>query len=149
MTKFILLILSFCLSSFSHGQDFFSSYAATSIPDSLKQNANAVYRLDEGILDIESPSHYTYQVHQIITILNAEGAGHLRQVLGFDKFYEVENINIGVYDKLGLLVKKFTRKDFEVQAAYDGITLVTDDKIMKLNLPAPDYPCTIDVKYTV
>src|SRR4051812_26928594 len=116
MRKFFLVIMTSCVSSFMYGQDIFSAYALSSIPDSLTKNANSVYRLDEAVLNIESPSHYTYQVHQAITILNAEGAGHLRQAFGFDKFNQVESVTICMYNKLGLLVKKFTKKDFEVQA---------------------------------
>ena len=74
------------------------SYAASSIHDSLKKDANAVVRLDEGVLDIVSPSKYVLKVHQVVTILNSEGAEHLSHVLGFDKFYKVENIEINVFD---------------------------------------------------
>jgi hypothetical protein len=124
-------------------------YTADSIPATLRVNANAVYRLDEAILDVSSPSHYTLRVHQVVTILNAEGADHLRHVLGFDKFYAVDDIEITTYSSSGLPFRKYTKKDFEVRAAYDGISLVTDDRVMRLYTPAPGYPCTIDTRYTI
>src|SRR6187549_695588 len=105
-------------------------YTAFTIADSLKKDANAIVRLDEGILDVVSNSKYILDVHQVVTILNAEGAYHLKHTLGFDKFYKIENVEIKVYNELGLLTKKYSRKDFDVQSAYDGVSFVTDEKLM-------------------
>lgn len=124
-------------------------YNSAGIPDSLKENANAVLRLDEAKLDVISPSKYVLQVHQVITVLNSVGASYLRHSLGFDKFYTVGDVAITVYNALGLPVKKYSKKDFEVQAAYDGFSLATDDKVMRLVTPAPSYPCTMDVQYEI
>ncbi|HET7896030.1 MAG TPA: DUF3857 domain-containing protein, partial [Flavisolibacter sp.] len=41
------------------------------------------------------------------------------------------------------------KKDFDTEAAFDGYSLVTDDKVMSLYTPAPSYPCTIDVQYRI
>ena len=98
------------------------TFAASAIHDSLRKDANAVVRLDEGVLDILSPSKYVLKVHQVVTILNSEGAEHLSHVLGFDKFYRVENIEINVFDKLGIEVRKYKKKDFETRSAYDGVS---------------------------
>src|SRR5215213_2830934 len=105
MNKFLFIFFSFSFAFSVHAQDIFSGYTALSIPDSFKTNANAVYRLDEGILDISSPSHYTFKVHQVVTILNAEGADHLHHVFRFNKFREVETVDITTYNSLGLMVK--------------------------------------------
>lgn len=124
------------------------SYAA-SFPDELKKEADAVYRLDEGILTVLSESEYTLKVHQLITLLNANAAHYLHHRLGADKFYKVEEAEIKLFDALGLPVKTYGKKDFETSAALDGITLVNDDKVMKLYTPAPTYPCTLDIQYKV
>ena len=120
---------------------------AATIADSLKKDAVAVYRLDEAVLDVRSPSSYTLTVHQVVTILNDQGAYYLYHKLGFDKFYKVEAVDIKMYNAAGLLTKTYGRKDFDVEAAYDGISLVTDHKLMKLYTPAPGYPCTVDLQY--
>jgi hypothetical protein len=119
------------------------------IPEALKKDADVVYRLDKAWLNISSPSEYSLSVHQVITILNSEGANHLRHRFGFDKFYKVEDVDIKLYDEKGNFQKKYNKKDFEIEAAYDGISLVTDDKVMTLYTPAPSYPCTIEVQYTI
>lgn len=142
----IFLVFSF---TFCQSQNLLLNYTSASIADSLKKDANSVLRLDEGMLEVLSPSKYIMKVHQIVTILNAEGAYHLRHSLRFDKFYSVGDIAITVYNDLGLPVKKYSKKDFEVEAAYDGISLVTDDKVMRLTTPAPGYPCTIETQYEI
>ncbi|WP_121357197.1 DUF3857 domain-containing protein [Flavisolibacter nicotianae] len=131
------------------GQQSTPSFATTPIPEELKKDADVVYRLDEGILNIASASEYTLKVHQVVTLLNAEGAQFLHHRLGTDKFYKVEDVTINMYDALGLLRKTYGKKDFETEAAFDGFSLVTDDKVMKLYTPAPTYPCTVDVQYTI
>lgn len=123
------------------------SYAAASIPEELKKEAKAVYRLDEAVLDIVSSSKYTLKVHQIITILNAEGAAHLQQSLGIDKFNKVTEIEVRLYNAVGMEMQRYKKKDFAVQSYYDGMSLATDDKIMHLSLAATAYPCTVDVNY--
>jgi hypothetical protein len=147
--KFIYTILlsSFLSAAFSQSP-IVSSYSADAIPEELKKNAKAVYRLNEAVLDITSPSKYTFKVHQVISILNREGAGHLQQSLWFDKFNKVVDIDVRLYNKTGIELQKFTKKDFAIQSYYDGISLATDDKMMSLSLSANDYPCTIDVSYT-
>ncbi|MGZ5191472.1 MAG: DUF3857 domain-containing protein, partial [Flavisolibacter sp.] len=141
----IVLFFSFCL---NHAQDNFS-FSSLSINDSLKKNANVIFLLDEAVVDISSSSHYTYKVHQIMNIQNAEGAYYLRHLLHHDKFRDIDKVEIGVYNNLGLLTKKYNKKDFESRAAYDGISLVTDDKVMRLHTPAPGYPCTIEIEYSI
>jgi hypothetical protein len=138
------LVFLFCRS-----QTNIFNYTSASIADSLKEDANSVLRLDEARLEVLSPSKYNLQVHQVVTILNKEGSNHLRHVLQFDKFNSIGDVTIMLYNALGLPVKKYSKKDFEVAAAYDGISLVTDDKVMKLTTVAPLYPCTIDVQYEI
>ena len=137
----LVLLCSFCSSQ------SLTSFSALTIADSLKNGAHTVYHLDEGHLEIISPSKYVFKVHQIATILNPEGNFRLRHVLSFDKFRVVSEVSIKIYNSLGLLVKKYSKKDFEVEAAFDGISLATDDKLMKLITPLPAYPATIEIEY--
>jgi hypothetical protein len=146
-----LIVCCFLISIISslYGQEISPiSFLASSIKDSLKKNTNAVFRLDEGVLEVTSPSHYTNRVHQIVTILNEKGANHLDQEFGIDKFDKINDIEIKVYNSLGLEVKKYKKKDFSVNDAFGGVSLASDDKIMSLDIPSPGYPCTLDIQYT-
>ena len=130
-------------------QAFTAQYAVTHIAEDLKKDADAVYRLDEAVVEVLSPSRYTEKVHQVITILNSEGARHLQQSVWFDKFNTVDDIEVKVYNSAGIEIQKYKKKEFNVHNYYDGISLATDDKIMTLSLAAPEYPCTIDLRYTM
>jgi Domain of Unknown Function with PDB structure (DUF3857)/Transglutaminase-like superfamily len=138
---FILLL---AISSFAHAQ---LNYAASAIPDSLKKNAHAVYRVDEAVLKIISPSKYKYQVHHVVTLLDENAEHHLFHTLGFDKFIKVDEVKITVYNQDGASVKSYNRKDFTTRAAYSDNDLLTDNKIMYLQTPAPGYPCTVEMSY--
>lgn len=124
-------------------------YSTSSISDSLKKNALAVFRLDEATLEIQSASKYNFKVHQIITLLTAESAGYLQHSIGVDKFHKLNDVQIKLYNNIGGLEKTYKKSDFEIFAAYDGISLVTDDKVMSLYTPAPSYPCTVEVMYEI
>jgi hypothetical protein len=150
--KKILLLL--CLTplftqSQSKKDDIMLKYSALTIPDSLKKDAHSVYRLDEATLDISSPGKYTYKVHQIITVLDKEGDHHLYQAHGTDKFNRVDDIEIKVFNVLGILKDKYKKKDFIVSAAFDGVSLVTDDKVMRFRIPNQEYPYTLEIEYTL
>ena len=147
MNRILYSFICICLGSLTTFGQQAINYTADGIADSLKENANTVFRLDEAKLDVESPSEYSFTVRQVVTIINAEGAHHLRHRIGIDKFNKVDFVEISVYNAAGALVKKYGKKDFSVEAAFDGISLVTDDKVMELYTPAPGYPCTIDVQY--
>ncbi len=150
MKSILLIYLVSVLASvnvFAQTQADASKYSALTLADSLKKNANAVYRLDEGIVDVISASKYSFKVHNIVTLLNKEAEGHLSHTLHFDKFEKVEDVEIKVFNAAGLLVKKYTKKDFETRSYDDRISLYTDDKLLHLETAAPGYPCTIETIY--
>lgn len=143
-----LILVHFILSGDSQ-QVVVASYPAAGISESLKKDANAVYRLDEGILEVISASKYTLKTHQVITVLNEEGARHLQQTVWFDKFNAVDDIEVKLYNSAGNEIQKYKKKDFTVENYFDGISLATDDKMMHLTLAAREYPCTVDVEYVM
>ena len=121
--KFIRIVFAAGLIFYSPQANAQYNFNASSIPDSLKRNANAVYVLDEGILEVKAPGVYTLQTHQIITVLNREGLAHLTQSFFTDKFNSVEEVQIKIYDSIGNEIKKYKKKDFITQAYADESTL--------------------------
>lgn len=132
----------------SKKEDYSVNYLVSSILDSLKKDAHAVYRLDEGIVDVTGPGRYNFHVHQIYTVLNKDGDHLLKLAYGIDKFRKIDNIEVKVLNKLGAVVEKYKKKDFTVTAAYDGFSLITDNQVMRLQIVSSDYPCTVEVAYT-
>lgn len=143
----ILITLNFCR-CIAQGALVYD-YSTSGINDSLKTDAHAVYRLDEALLEINSPAHFKQTVHQIITILDEEGAGHLYKSIAFDKFTKVNNIDIRLYNKSGIELKRFRKSDFETRSYLDGSTLASDDKIMRLHIAYNVFPCTVEMSYTI
>ena len=147
MKKILFACLWCFIVSAALGQEKPFSYAATDIPDSLIKDVNAVIRVDENSLDIQSPSRYNLKVRKVVTVLNSEAKNHFSHSFHIDKFNKIDYIEISLYNKLGLLLKKYSKKDFTIQSAYDGVSLVTDDKVMHLATLIPEYPCTVEVNY--
>jgi hypothetical protein len=147
-----LLVAAFTLAAFTgtlaQSPTDLVRYAALTIPDSLKTGADAVYRLDEDIIEVLSPSRYNHSCHQIITLLNKDAAMHLYQSFWFDQFNKIDDIEVKQYNSLGMEVRKYKKKDFETVAYNDHMSLHTDNKVMRLYIPAADYPCTIEIIYT-
>lgn len=144
--NFVILLLALLISLKSLCQQAgFSNYSSFNLSESLKKDANAIYRLDEGILEIISPSKYSFKTHQIITLLNSEAAHHLLQTLFYNKFQKIENVVFKIYDAAGDLVKTYQKKNFGTRDHVDDISLYTDDKVLYLKAAAPAYPCTIEV----
>jgi len=143
-----LMIIPACVFSQSKKNGFDLDFSSLKIPQDLKKDAHTVFRLDEGIVNVATAGRYTYKVHQILTILNKDGAHYLRQVHGIDKFDKIEEIEIKVFNQLGIEIEKYKKKDFSVSAAYDGMSLITDNKVMGLMISASEYPVTLEIRYT-
>ena len=54
------------------------SYSVALIPDSLKNEARAVMREDETILEIKSPEKAIEKTHRVFTIINENGGQYRR-----------------------------------------------------------------------
>ena len=145
----VLVMAPFFVFSQSKKESFDIGLSALQVPEDLKKNAHAVFRLDEGIVDVSAPGKYTYKVHKVVTILNKDGAGYLNHAFGIDKFRKVDDIEIKIFSQLGVELARYKKKDFVVSAAYDGVSFITDDKVMRLRSAGADYPFTMEVKYTL
>jgi hypothetical protein len=80
-----------------------------------------------------------------MTVLSEKASDNLNLQYHFNRFMQIENIAVSVSDTEGNILKTYTRKNFDEQAAFDGISLVTDYKVLKLNVTAPKYPCTVNI----
>ena len=100
-----------------------SQYAISTIPDSLKQNANAIIRLSEFNIDITSQKAMTIRTKVVTTVLNELGLRNLDLSENYDKNRKVTQIVATTYDALGKEVKTYKRKDFKDTSVADGISV--------------------------
>jgi hypothetical protein len=118
-------------------------YATFNIPDSLKQNANAVVRLSQLIINISSQKSMTLKSLQVTTVLNELGLRSLSLVENYDKNRRINKIEATVYDAFGKQLKSYRKGDFKDQSAADGISLFSDNRLLYLDYTPTTYPFTM------
>ncbi|WP_163400609.1 DUF3857 domain-containing protein [Flavobacterium fluviatile] len=120
-----------------------STYLISSIKDSLKENANAVVRLDQMDIIIASQRSMNIKTQRVVSVLNEKGLSDIDAYQHYDKSTSVKNIEAIVYDALGTEIKKIKRKDFRDQSAVSGSTLFSDNRVLYLDYTPVSYPFTI------
>jgi hypothetical protein len=120
-----------------------SEYPVTTINDSLKENANAVVRLDQMDITIASQRSMNIKTRRVVSVLNEKGLGDIDAYQNYDKTTELKSVEAIVYDAFGNEIKKIKRKDFRDQSAVSGSTLFSDNRIVYLDYTPISYPFTI------
>ena len=113
-------------------------YSVLNLPADLKENANAVVRLEEITVNITSRNSVTIKTRRVVTVLNELGVSHIDA----HESRNVKSIGATVYNALGAEVKKIKRKDFKEVALSEG-SIITDRKLTYLDLTPTEYPFTI------
>ena len=141
MTRIILpcFFLLFSLISFSQKTE----YSILNIPDSLKQNANAVVRLNQINVDIISQNSMTIKSIAVVTVLNELGLRSLDLYESFDKNRKINKIEATAYDAFGKELKKYKRKDFRDISVADGFSVFSDNRALYLDYTPIMYPFTM------
>nr|WP_315174906.1 DUF3857 domain-containing protein [uncultured Flavobacterium sp.] len=139
--KFIVLFLiCFSLNVLSAQE---VKYPVTSIPDSLKTNANAVIRLNQLDIVIASQRKMSIKTKRVITVFNEAGLTAIDAYAHYDKSTSISNIQATVIDVVGNEIKKIKRKDFKDHSAVDGGTLYSDSRVLYLDYTPVSYPFTM------
>ncbi len=126
-----------------------ANFLVSSIDESLTKNANAVVRLDAMDIKILAVDEITYEVNQVVTVLNKEADYFSTVQIGFDKERKIKNPEIYVYDKLGKEIAHVKKRDFRDLSASDGFSLYTDDRQLYHDYTPITYPYTIAISYEV
>lgn len=120
-------------------------YNVLLIPDSLKKNANVVNRYSEMRLTILSEKKAILYEKEVLTILNEAGARYAGYRTGYDKFVnDINDIDGVLYDASGKKIKEVKKKDISDHSAYDGYSLMSDNRYKEHNFYCNDYPYTIE-----
>ncbi|QZK89441.1 DUF3857 domain-containing protein [Flavobacterium sp. CHNK8] len=118
-------------------------YVSLIISDSLKENANAVIRLNQIDITISSQKSMTVKEKRVVTVLNQNGLNSINAIESYDKRKTVKAIEAVVYDAFGNEIKKIKRKDFKDQSASGGGTLFSDGRYLTIDYTPTQYPFTI------
>ena len=120
-----------------------TEYSSLLIPDSLKQNANAVVRLDQIDILISSQQSMNIKNKRVVTVLNEQGQGAIDAYEYYNKKTRIENIQATIFDAFGNEIKKIKRKDFKDLCATDGGTVFSDNRYIYLDYTPTQYPFTV------
>ncbi|WKL45256.1 DUF3857 domain-containing protein [Flavobacterium sp. ZE23DGlu08] len=118
-------------------------YNSLNISDSLKENANAVVRLNQIDIVIASQRSMSITTKRVVTVLNEKGLSAIDAIESYDKRTDIRNIEATVYDILGKEIKKIKRKDFKDQSSGEGGTLFSDNRYLYLDYTPVQYPFTV------
>jgi hypothetical protein len=140
--KSVFLSLFFLfLSLVAHAQKL--EYAALTIPDSLKQNANAVVRFNDVVIDILSQNEMVVKTKVVTTVLNELGLNTLNLSENYDKNTKITKIEAVAYDSFGKELKSYKKKDFRDTSVADGVSIFNDNRALYL-----DYTIVFETEVT-
>ncbi|GAA4329622.1 hypothetical protein GCM10023149_34400 [Mucilaginibacter gynuensis] len=144
-----ILLLAVC--DFVNAQDIPADlYKASTLPDSLKQDANSVVRYAMEEYVVKGPGRAVNKMHTVTTILNEKDDNEAVIQVPYDKkFNSISRIEMIAYDADGKLIKKYKRSDMYDGAATDGISIVTDNRFLAARHTITSYPVTIEITVEV
>jgi hypothetical protein len=116
--------------------------ATATIPTELKENADAVIRLDKLEINILSAKSMTSKQTRIVTVINENGNDNVDAGEYYDKSTTVKSIEALIYDANGQLLKKMKKKDFKDVSVSEG-SIVSDNRMLYLDYTPIQYPYTV------
>ncbi|SDW97211.1 DUF3857 domain-containing protein [Flavobacterium degerlachei] len=137
------LLILFCVLAFLSAQAQKNEYETSLIADSLKENANAIVRLNQIDITVSSQRNMNIKTIRVITVLNEKGLSSIDAVENYNKKTSVKNIEALIFDSFGKEIKKIKRKDFKDQSAIGGSTLFSDSRYVYLDYTPIQYPFTV------
>jgi hypothetical protein len=141
MYRPLLILFSGFISVFTFGQKF----PVSAIPDSLKENAGMVIRLEEKFYEIKSTGQAVLHERHVFTILNEKGDSYAKYRTYYNnKSVFVNYVNGYLYDATGKEVRHLKKKDLEDLPMYDGASLVNDERVKIADLYSHSYPYTVE-----
>lgn len=140
---FILFTISFNI--------FFSQekYEVSSIPNELKENANAVVRNNSTLIEILALDNMIITKRRVVTVLNKFGDSHTKTFEHYDDSRSIQKLTVKVLDAHGELITKYKKSDFKDMSAVSNGQLFMDDRIKHLKYHPISYPYTIVFESTI
>lgn len=135
-----LLVLLFFFAT-SQSQEV--SYSALGIPDEMKENSNAVIRLNQVDISIVSQRSMRVKQKRVITILNKYGISSIDALEYYDKNRKILKIEATVYNSFGKEIKSIKKKEFKDVSVGDGFSVFTDNRMLYLDYTPINYPFTV------
>lgn len=120
-------------------------YDASTIAAALKEKAHTIKREEKINFEVKDIDYARLSIHEVYTILDAEGEYILHFKEYSDQFKKLEDAEIKVFDANGKQVNRYKMKEMKSLATGDG--LVVDGKVYFFQVAAPSYPMTVQFDY--
>lgn len=124
-------------------------YAVADLPESLRENAHAVVRLEEQTLTVKSVSRTVETNRHAVTILDEAGAEWATQQVYYDQLNTVSYLRGTVYDAAGKAIRQLRAADVRDYSLSDGFSLASDGRGRVADMRQPSYPYTVEYEYEV
>lgn len=148
--SFVTIVL-FLFVLHSYGQDKNipkDFYVASTIPDSLKEDANSVVRYSKDEVTVKGPGKMITVHHSIITILNEKADDEAILQMGYNKKYDnYSDIKMNIYNAAGQQIKRYHKSDMYDGSAANDETMVTNERFLAVRHAIATYPTTVEIKY--
>jgi len=145
LTLIITFSLLFSLSIFAQDKP---ELAITNIPAELLEEANAVVRYENSIFEVKDFRTATETRKVAVTRLNKQ-AKFDGVVIGYDASSRIQKIKIELYDAFGNQIRKFKKDEIQDRAAYDRVSIYTDNRLKYADVAFSSYPYTIVYEYQI
>lgn len=139
MKAIITILMVFTLSFFVKSQNF----NVNLIPEELSNDAYAVVRLDNLIVNYQNYNKVSIVNEYAVTVLKKAGLKHAFHYESYDKKTKINKFEATIYDASGEKIRKLKSKDFKDISAADGYSIYLDDRVKYYEFTPTTYPFTI------
>nr|NQU89248.1 DUF3857 and transglutaminase domain-containing protein [Bacteroidota bacterium] len=143
--RILLLILLLWLIKPIGAQDFM--HAAVFIPDTLKQNADAVIRFHNTEITRLSAGKAKVTVQYAVTVLNKNGQSDAWLAVYYDGHRKVKHIKGRYYNAMGFKIDKVENDDIKDYSSYPDFTFFSDSRVKSIKPVMNQYPYTAEYEY--
>jgi hypothetical protein len=140
-----LLVFFIFAPAYVSGQNEFS---VSKISPALLVGADAVLRVHEMSFEIKSKAEAVQTFRQVVTILNESGEEkYSEEVVGYDKFTKILDINGAIYDADGKLLKKLKNADIK-DYGNNSAAEITDNRFRTADFGKKSYPYPYTIEFS-
>lgn len=143
MNRILIFFLAALLYFPSYSQN--SDLNILSVPDSLKQNANAIIKLNQTTINFQSEKEMGIVTRRIVYVMNKNGEVNIGANTFYDKSTRVKTLEVTIFNQFGKEIKKVKKKDFKDQSVADGFSVFTDNRMLYLDYTAIEYPYIVEL----
>ncbi len=119
-------------------------YPVSSIPESLKKDADVVKRMEEITFQVISTGETILHKKYALTILNENGAENAGIAEYYDKLISITSMEGTLYDAAGKVLKRTKNKDISDVSAVSGNNLIDDSRMKTHHFYYREYPYTVE-----